>query len=93
MNQQPPQKKKNTGLIIGIVVAIGFVGLMGLVCCGAAVYLGIGAVDDMELSYYPECEYLPDSNECDQCCDDQGHNGYVHGPFLNEDDKTCGCTM
>lgn len=93
MNQQPPQKSSNKGLIIGIVVVIGVVGLLGFVCCGAALYLGIGAVEDADRTYYAECEYLEDNDECRQCCRERGHSGTFYGSFINEDDKLCGCAM
>lgn len=88
MDQEQPKKKNN--LIIILVVA-GVFAFSAVACCGAALFFGFGAFSGMEKTYYAQCEYLEDSNACERCCRDRGHNGYAYGAFINEEDKTCGC--
>ncbi len=89
MNQQPPKKKN--GLAIGFVVLIGVFVVAGMLCCGAATFFGISTAASADKTYYAECEYLENSEDCRRCCRDHDHSGNVNGAFLNEGDKTCGC--
>lgn len=85
-----PEKKSNKTVII-ILVLVGVFGLSALVCCAGATFFGISAVGDMEKTYYTECENLENANACERCCSERNHSGHVHGEWINDDGKLCGC--
>lgn len=83
-------KKKISPLVI-VLILFGVMGFFGLVCCGVSTYMGIGAIQDMEKTYYDECQSAPDDLACGSCCTARGHQGHLYGEFFNEDGMVCGC--
>lgn len=88
--EQHPESKSNKKLFI-ILAIVAFLGVSAVACCGVAGWFGFTKVQDMDKTYYTECEDLNDSDECNTCCRDRGHSGHVHGEMINEEGKTCGC--
>ena len=89
MDQQPPKKSNKTlFIVLGAIAVVGFISLL---CCGVAGYFTYQAVDDMDFTYYAECENAPSDTACSQCCEEMGHNGQAYGSFFHDDGKTCGC--
>ena len=89
MEQQPQQKSNKTlFIVLGAIAVIGFISLL---CCGVAGYFAYQAIDDMDFTYYSECENAADDVICSQCCEDKGHSGHAYGSFFHDDGKTCGC--
>lgn len=88
MDEQMPQKKSYTKLIL-IVLAV--FGLMAFLCCGGLMFFGYRTATTMEKTYYPDCEMLTSSDECSACCNEHGHSGNISGNVLNDDGKECGC--
>ena len=81
--------KKSPIVIILIVLAV--MAFFGLACCGVGTWMGLSGIQNIEKTYYPECENAADPLSCENCCRDKGHNGHLYGEFLNEDGKVCGC--
>lgn len=88
MDEQMPQKKSHTRLIL---IALAVFGLLAILCCGGVMFVGYRTATTMEKTYYPECETLDDNGACSACCKKHGHNGNVTGNLLNDDGKECGC--
>lgn len=88
---QQPQQGGNSKTILIVVAIIGVVGLFGLVCCVGGGFFLVKKGQDMDKTYYAECETLDDDQACSDCCRAHGHSGNVYGGFLNDEGKTCGC--
>lgn len=85
---QGGSNKKIILIVLGVLAALGF---FGLLCCGGAMFYGFNEVKNVEKVYYAECEDTPDDTTCSACCAKKGHSGHFYGEFLNEEGKTCGC--
>ena len=86
----PPQDNSKKMLII-VVAVLGGIGLISMLCCGVFAYVGYDTVSNLERTYYAECEDLDDSQACQRCCSENGHNGFIHGAGFNDEGKACGC--
>lgn len=85
-----PEKNKNKLFLI-ILIVLGVLGLSALVCCGGAFFFGSKKLNELEKTYYTDCENLVDGGQCGDCCRAHGHTGSVYGELLNDDGKSCGC--
>ncbi len=93
--ENEPKSRNNTKIIIGVVLALF---LLCSCVCGGFLLLGIGGLGGIAQqiktapkAYYEDCQQLNDSNECQQCCKLNGHNGHMSGAMLNDNGHLCGC--
>lgn len=82
---------KNKKLFIIIAAVVGALALSAVVCCGGAFFFGFRAIDEIEKTYYPDCEHVATSDECSACCRKHGHSSSATGNMINEKGKNCGC--
>jgi len=96
-DHQAPGQGPSTGkgcsnkTIVLLIVVVGLVFMAFFGCIGAAVFGGLSLADQVERTYYPECETLASSEACERCCEAHGHSGHASGSLINEAGKTCGC--
>ena len=89
MSEQPAEKKNTIVIVLVVLAAVTF---LGVICCGVGGYFVYQGLEDMDKTYYAECEDLQEADDCHQCCRDKGHSGSLHGEIFNEEGKVCGCT-
>lgn len=90
-NQDLSSGNKKKSPIVYVLIACAALGFMGLICCGGLMFFGFNEIQNIEKTYYEECDAAVDDLTCNSCCSQRGHNGHIYGELFNDPGQTCGC--